>query len=106
MNGLIRFSLSNWYAIVVFVLSIVVIGALTVTLIPIDILPVNDSPAVQVLTFYGGMPASGSGRSSTQRQKRPGPRRSGNLAVSFETPQEGRCRRGYHGTGEESIHSF
>src|SRR6266404_4909253 len=57
MNGLIRFSLGNWYAVVVGVLTIVVIGALIATQIPIDILPVFRSPAVQVLTFYGGMPA-------------------------------------------------
>jgi multidrug efflux pump subunit AcrB len=58
MNGLIRFSLGNWYAVVVLVLTIVVIGALAVLSIPIDILPVNRSPAVQVLTFYNGMPAA------------------------------------------------
>ena len=57
MNGLIQFSLGNWYAVVVLVLSIAVLGALTLTMIPIDILPVFKSPAVQVLTFYGGMPA-------------------------------------------------
>jgi multidrug efflux pump subunit AcrB len=34
------------------------LGTLSVTSIPIDILPVNQSPAVQVLTFYSGMPAS------------------------------------------------
>ncbi len=58
MNGLIRFSLNNWYAVVVMVLTIAVLGALAILSIPIDILPVNRSPAVQVLTFYGGMPAT------------------------------------------------
>ena len=58
MNGLIKFSLNNWYAVVVMVLTIAVIGALAVLSIPIDILPVNRSPAVQVLTFYSGMPAA------------------------------------------------
>src|SRR5262245_64098484 len=57
MNGLIRFSLGNWHAVTVMVLTVVVIGALTVAMIPVDILPAFKSPAVQVLTFYGGMPA-------------------------------------------------
>jgi multidrug efflux pump subunit AcrB len=58
MIGLIRFSLSNWYAVVVLVLTVAVLGSLTMLSIPVDILPVNRSPAVQVLTFYGGMPAA------------------------------------------------
>src|SRR4051812_919669 len=56
MNGLIRFSLSNWYAVIVLVLTVSVVGSLAIVSIPVDILPVNKSPAVQVLTFYGGMP--------------------------------------------------
>src|SRR5437868_8839915 len=70
MNGLIRFSLGNWYAVVVLVLTIAVIGALTVTMIPIDILPAFKSPAVQVLTFYGGMPARGVENDITNRMER------------------------------------
>src|SRR6476619_5721765 len=58
MNGLIRFSLNNWYAVVVLMLTVMVLGALAVLSIPVDILPVNRSPAVQVFTFYGGMPAA------------------------------------------------
>src|SRR5438445_4915424 len=58
MNGLILGSLKNPYAVTVSVLSILLIGALTMTSVPIDILPVYRSPAVQVLTFFGGMPAS------------------------------------------------
>jgi multidrug efflux pump subunit AcrB len=65
MNGLIRFSLRNPRAITVLMLTIVLTGAVvlglfpgTKTLIPQDILPVYKSPAVQVLTFYNGMPAT------------------------------------------------
>jgi multidrug efflux pump subunit AcrB len=63
MNGLIKFSLNNWHAVIVLVLAIFVMGALTVSpwsgnSIPIDILPINRSPAVQVLTFYSGMPSA------------------------------------------------
>jgi multidrug efflux pump subunit AcrB len=70
MNGLIKFSLGNWYAVVVAVLSIAVLGALTVTMIPIDILPPFKSPAVQVLTFYGGMPATNVEKDITNRMER------------------------------------
>ena len=65
MNGLIRFSLRNPRAITVMMLTIVIAGAVvlgllpgTKGLIPRDILPVYRSPAVQVLTFYTGMPAA------------------------------------------------
>src|SRR5947199_997426 len=70
MNGLIRFSLGNWYAVVVIVLTIAVVGCLTLTLIPVDILPVFKSPAVQVLTFYGGMPAANVENDITNRMER------------------------------------
>src|SRR5262245_46025937 len=58
MNGFIKFSLNNWHAIIVGVLTIVLVGVLCALAVPIDILPVNRSPGVQVLTFYSGMPAS------------------------------------------------
>jgi len=58
MTGLIKFSLNNWHAVVVLVLTVGVIGALAIVSIPIDILPANRSPAVQVFTFYSGMPAT------------------------------------------------
>ena len=57
MNGLIRASLRNPIAVTVMSLTLVVLGGLAAYAIPIDILPVFKSPAVQVLTFYGGMPA-------------------------------------------------
>jgi multidrug efflux pump subunit AcrB len=56
MNGLIRASPGNPHAVVVFSLTIIVLGVLSVLRIPVDILPVFTSPAVLVLTFYGGMP--------------------------------------------------
>jgi multidrug efflux pump subunit AcrB len=70
MNGLIRFSLRNWHAVTVFVLTIMVLGILTLFTIPIDILPANRSPAVQVLTFYGGMPATDVEKDITNRMER------------------------------------
>src|SRR5580700_10361701 len=57
MNGLIRASLGNPHAVTVMSLTMIVLGVLSLNLIPIDILPVFKSPAVQTLTFYGGMSA-------------------------------------------------
>jgi multidrug efflux pump subunit AcrB len=70
MNGLIRFSLRNWHAVVVFVLTLAVVGGLTLALIPFDILPVYKKPAVQVLTFYSGMPAESVANDITNRMER------------------------------------
>ena len=70
MNGLIRASLRNPYAVTVTVFTILVLGILCLTQIPFDILPVFKSPAVQVLTFYGGMPARGIEKDITNRMER------------------------------------
>src|SRR4029079_19288746 len=70
MDGLIRFSLKNWHAVIVLVLTTLAIGILTLFSVPIDILPVNRSPAVQVLTFYGGMPATEIEKDITNRMER------------------------------------
>jgi multidrug efflux pump subunit AcrB len=70
MNGLIRASLNNPRAVTVTVLAILFLGYFSFTSIPIDILPVFKSPAVQVLTFYGGMPATGIEKDITNRMER------------------------------------
>src|SRR5579863_9823715 len=70
MKGLIRASLANPYAVVVMSLAIAILGALALGKIPVDILPVFKSPAVQVLTFYGGMPADGIEKDITNRMER------------------------------------
>src|SRR5260370_30093016 len=70
MIGLIRFSLNNWHAVIVFALTIVVVGTLSMISIPIDILPVNPSAAVQVLTINNGMPATNVETSITARLER------------------------------------
>ncbi|MDR3633883.1 MAG: efflux RND transporter permease subunit [Isosphaeraceae bacterium] len=70
MNGLIRASLRNPYAVTVFCLTLVMLGTVSVYMIPIDILPVFKSPAVQVLTFYSGMPASSVEKDITNRMER------------------------------------
>src|SRR5580765_1579280 len=70
MNGLIRASLNNHYAVTVLVLTIIVVGILAVAAILIDILPPFKSPAVQVLTFYTGMPAAEVENDITNRMER------------------------------------
>src|SRR5712671_7942250 len=70
MNGLIRASLRNPIAVTVMTLSLALLGALAASLIPVDILPVFKSPAVQVLTFYGGMPAASVEKDITNRMER------------------------------------
>ncbi|MFT3879002.1 MAG: efflux RND transporter permease subunit [Gemmatales bacterium] len=70
MDGLIRFSLANPRAITVMVLTIMLGGLVALAAIPADILPVYRSPAVQVLTFYGGMSATNVEADITSRMER------------------------------------
>ena len=70
MDGLIRFSLRNWHAVIVAVACTVLLGGLMLAMIPVDILPPFKAPAVQVLTFYGGMPASNVEKDITNRMER------------------------------------
>ncbi len=70
MNGLIRASLGNPYAVTVMSLTMIILGALSLTMIPIDILPVFKSPAVQTLTFYGGMSADSIANDISNRMER------------------------------------
>ena len=51
-------------------LTLIVLGVLSLNLIPIDILPVFKSPAVQTLTFYGGMSAENIANDITNRMER------------------------------------
>ncbi len=70
MNGLIRASLKNPIAVTVMMLALVVLGGLAAASIPIDILPVFRSPAVQTLVFYSGMPAASIEKNITARLER------------------------------------
>src|SRR5580704_4417988 len=70
MDGLIRASLRNPIAVTVLVLALVVLGGLSAYSIPVDILPVFRSPAVQTLVFYSGMPAASIEKNITARLER------------------------------------
>src|SRR5262245_29791134 len=54
---LVKAALGNRYAVSVLALAIVVVGLVAAWMIPVDILPIFRSPAVQTLTFYTGMPS-------------------------------------------------
>ncbi|MFQ5733270.1 MAG: efflux RND transporter permease subunit [Planctomycetaceae bacterium] len=53
---MIRFSLRNPYLVVVMVLMTVVVGVVSLARIPADLLPTFETSAVQIVTFYPGMP--------------------------------------------------
>jgi len=57
LHGFIKVALRNSYLVLVVALLVVVIGVVALSRIPSDLLPVFDTPAVQIVTFYPGMPA-------------------------------------------------
>ncbi len=48
--------LRNPYLVVVLVLAVLVVGLVALVQIPADLLPQFKTPAVQIVTFYPGMP--------------------------------------------------
>ncbi|HEY3242259.1 MAG TPA: efflux RND transporter permease subunit [Phycisphaerae bacterium] len=68
--GLVRAALRNPYLIVVLALAVVIVGITAATRIPTDILPLFKTPAVQILTFYPGMPAEIMEKDITSRLER------------------------------------
>jgi multidrug efflux pump subunit AcrB len=99
MNGLIRFSLGNWRAVTVLVLTIVFLGSWSLLLIPIDILPAFNSPAVQVLTFYGGMPATDIENDITNRMERWTGQAAGKVRQESRSIIGASIVRNYYGAG-------
>jgi CzcA family heavy metal efflux pump len=67
---MIKAALKNPYAVIVLALAILVIGVTSITRLPTDILPIFRTPAVQVLTFYPGMPAEIMEKDITTRLER------------------------------------
>ena len=53
---MIRGALKNPHLIVVLALAALVVGVASYRKIPKDLLPIFDTPAVQIVTFYPGMP--------------------------------------------------
>ncbi|MCG8405286.1 MAG: efflux RND transporter permease subunit [Phycisphaerales bacterium] len=52
----IEVGLKNPYLVVVVVLAVIVVGLVAMERLPADLLPQFDTPAVQIVTFYPGMP--------------------------------------------------
>ena len=67
---MVRLALRNPYVVIVAALGILVMGGTVLTRIPVDILPVFKTPAVQILTLYPGMPAEVVERDITNRLER------------------------------------
>jgi len=64
---LIKASLKNPYMVVGMGLMILVVGILAMASIPIDILPMFKASALQVLTYFHGMPPSSVEKAITNR---------------------------------------
>lgn len=67
---IVKAALKNPYAVSVLVFLILVLGLIATTNIPVDILPVFKAPAVEVLTYYQGMPAASVEKTITNRLER------------------------------------
>ncbi|MFN5288879.1 MAG: efflux RND transporter permease subunit [Planctomycetia bacterium] len=70
MKGLIEYFADSLYGIVVLAMLITVLGVVALISIPVDILPSFNTPAVQVLTYFQGMPAASVERTITNRIER------------------------------------
>jgi multidrug efflux pump subunit AcrB len=57
LHSTIRLALRNPYFVLVTALLVVVLGITSLLRIPVDLLPIFKTPAVQIVTFYPGMPA-------------------------------------------------
>src|SRR5437016_3888660 len=67
---MVKAALKNPHAVVVLALAILVIGLTAVAKLPTDILPTFKTPAVQIVTFYPGMPAEVMEKDITTRLER------------------------------------
>lgn len=67
---MVRFALRNPYLIVVSILALMLLGGVTIPRVPLDILPLFKTPAVQILTLYPGMPTGTMERDITNRIER------------------------------------
>src|ERR1700677_1396525 len=55
-RGIAAFAIHNPHLIIVAFLILSILGILSALILPKDLLPAANLPAVQILTFYGGMP--------------------------------------------------
>lgn len=69
-KGIAAFSLRNPYFIMVACLIVLIMGGLALVLLPKDLLPASNLPAVQILSFYAGMPVDVVEKDLTSRYER------------------------------------
>jgi multidrug efflux pump subunit AcrB len=67
---MIRLALKNPHLIVVLALAVLVVGVASYEKIPADLLPIFKTPAVQIVTFYPGMPPEVMERDIMSRMQR------------------------------------
>jgi multidrug efflux pump subunit AcrB len=67
---MVKLALKNPHFVTVLALLILVLGLISVYLIPADILPVFKAPAVQTMTYYQGMPTGAVEKTITNRVER------------------------------------
>ena len=67
---IVRTALKSPYAVAVMALLILVLGLVAIANLPIDILPVFKAPAVQVMTYFAGMPTASVEKTITNRIER------------------------------------
>src|SRR3989442_5960364 len=67
---MVRRALENQYLVIVGILAIILLGITVLFRLPVDILPIFKTPAVQILTLYPGMPTEVMERDITNRLER------------------------------------
>src|SRR5256712_9995225 len=67
---MVKAALRNPHAVIVLALTILVIGLTAISKLATDILPTFKTPAVQIVTFYPGMPAEVMEKDITTRLER------------------------------------
>ncbi len=68
--GMVKLALKSPYAVAVLALLILVIGVVSISRIAVDILPIFKAPAVQVMTYFSGMPTASVEKTITNRIER------------------------------------
>ena len=97
MRSLIQGALTHSCTVIVAGIAILVLGGLCLTSIPVDILPVNRTAAVQVLTFYNGMPAEAVEKNITSRLERQTGQAAGRTRQESRSIQGASIIRNYFG---------
>ncbi len=67
---MIKLALRNPYVVIVAALATIVLGVTSFGRIPADLLPIFKTPAVQIVTFYPGMPPEVMERDIMSRMER------------------------------------